>query len=102
MSDGGDNGRMPRVEEAVIDDATLGALVDDLAACATIEEVRIKGGAMERAQGDGTEIRTALDALRSGRARAAQFVYTHKGQRWIDTVLRSEAGWRVVRCESLS
>lgn len=85
---------LPPLDEGVLDDAGLDALLRDISACTQLIEVQVKGGRQERAA--GADLVAARAALRSG-ARGMQVRYRHDGVEWWDTVMRAPAGWRVVR-----
>jgi hypothetical protein len=84
------NPTLPPLHRAALDATTAEALFDDLAALTTIEVVRIKGavGACTLAE--------ARDALEAG-ARGVQVRYRWGGESWLDTILRTPAGLRIVR-----
>lgn len=85
----------PRLQQGALDPATLDALFADLAQCTQIDEVQIKGAA------DGRAVRLAgLDAARAALAtgaRGVQIRYRWDGSAWLDTILRTPAGVRLVR-----
>jgi len=84
------------VYEGDLDEAQLGALVDDLTACAQVDEVRIKGGATSYSA-ESPGLSDAVSALREGRVRAVQILYRHNGQGWCDTLVGRGATTRLVR-----
>lgn len=86
---------LPPVEEGLLNAAGVRALLDDVEACTTLLEVRLKGARQERA---GTaDLAAARQALLLGQARGVQLRYRHDGGTWCDTLLATPAGWRVIR-----
>jgi len=93
---------IPPLYEAVLDDRALGALVDDLLAVATLLGVSTKGAGARLAAGetDGRpreQLVRAIGALRERAIAGVQVRYRHEGREWWDTLLRVEAGVRLVR-----
>lgn len=85
---------LPDLDDGLLDDAGLDALITDLAALAEELSVRAKVSLGHSAP---DTLSDAVAALRNGTARAMQVSYRYRGQAWIDTVMRAPAGWRVVR-----
>lgn len=85
---------LPDLDDGLLDDAGLDALITDLSALAEELSVRAKGSLGHSAPGT---LPDAVAALRDGTARAMQVSYRYRGQIWIDTVMRAPKGWRVVR-----
>ncbi|HRI06322.1 MAG TPA: hypothetical protein PKW35_00825 [Nannocystaceae bacterium] len=84
--------------ESTLDDRGLSALVDDLRACAEVLGVREKGGAAQTSElSDGAGLAEAAERLRRGLLRGLQVEYTYQGRRWIDTILRGDGSFRVIR-----
>jgi len=86
----------PPMHEGLLDDRTVLALLDDLAAEAQILEILTKGGPQLRAAG-AARLDEAFDALVDGSVRGVQVRYRHDGQEWWDTLLRAPGGFRLVR-----
>ncbi|MGH1342546.1 MAG: hypothetical protein ACRBN8_13380 [Nannocystales bacterium] len=84
------------VYEGDLDEAQLSALVDDLADCAQIDEVRVKGGATSYSS-ESPGLADAVTALREGRVRGVQILYRHDGKGWCDTLVARGAATRLVR-----
>lgn len=97
MSAAGDDAPWPTVHEAELDDATLDALVGDIARETRVLAVMVKGGATALAEGGGVTLEEAVAMLRAGHVRAVQARYEHRGQTWSDTLLRGATGVRIVR-----
>lgn len=89
------SGPMPQLQQADLDPATLDALFADLAQCAQIDEVLVKGAADGRA-GRLAGLEQARAALAAG-ARAVQIRYRWQGATWLDTLMRTPQGVRIVR-----
>lgn len=90
----------PQVElyQADLDDATYGALLDDLAALSRPLVVSVKRAAQGYVEEDaGLTLARARELLEAGAVRALQVRYEHEGGIWIDTVLRTPLGARLVR-----
>ncbi len=85
---------LPTLTSADLDPATLEALFADLEALADIEEVQIKGASATRA--GLTDLAEARRALAYG-AHGVQIRYRWEGQGWLDTLLRTPGGLRLVR-----
>ena len=92
---------VPPLYEAVLDDRALGALVDDLLAVASLLGVSIKGAARllagESAGRPQDQLVRAVTALRERAIMGVQVRYRHEGREWWDTLLRVDAGIRLVR-----
>ncbi|MBI5514055.1 MAG: hypothetical protein HY909_09830 [Deltaproteobacteria bacterium] len=88
---------LPTLEEAVLDESTLGALFTDLSALCAVHEVRLKGAPTAHSQEGAVTVDRALALLKTRAVRCAQVLYTHRGERWTDTVLALPEGWRLVR-----
>ena len=95
------NPELPELAQGMLDAAGLEALFRDLAACAIVEELQVKGGAQAYATGAGT-LEGAWAALEHGGARGVQLRYRFQGQDWVDTILRAGNGWRLVRARAPS
>lgn len=85
---------LPDIEDGQLDDAGLNALITDITSLASSIEVRCKGAGEHSAPASLSE---AVSSLRAGVIAAVQVSYVHRGQRWIDTVMRAPQGWRIVR-----
>lgn len=84
----------PRLTTADLDPATLDALFSDLTGLTEIDEVLVKGAATAYAGRSGlAEARRAL----AGGARGIQIRYRWEGEAWLDTLLRTPLGIRLVR-----
>ena len=83
---------LPDVEQSDLDRQTVIDLVAQIATCEVLE-VRSKG----HGRAVVSDIDSALDDLLSGRSRGLQLVYRHDGETWMDTVMSTAGGYRVVR-----
>lgn len=89
---------LPAVYREHLDRETFERLISDLEVAATIHEVRLKAGAELMANDDTIDLWTGADAVRTGRASALQIRYTHGGQVWSDTIMRTTGeGYVIVR-----
>lgn len=86
----------PDVWEAHLDPFGLRELFDDLGRDATILGVRLKGGPRDLAT-ESQGLASAFDALSSLLVRGAQIEYRFDGEDWVDTVMPTTSGFRVVR-----
>ncbi len=84
------------VYEGDLDEAKLSALIDDLPACAQVDEVRVKGRARSYSS-ESPGLADAIKALREGRVRGVQIIYRHNGQGWCDTLVGRGPVTRLVR-----
>jgi len=90
---------MSPLTTADLDPATLAALFADLEELTEIDEVLIKGTASSHAGVAGlAQARLALD---SG-ARAIQIRYRWAGKAWLDTLMQTPNGIRLVRSPVVS
>ena len=85
---------MNQLTSADLDPATIEALFADLTALAEIDEVLIKGTATTYAGQAG--LAEARRALANG-ARGIQISYRWEGTAWLDTLMRTPDGVRLVR-----
>lgn len=88
------------LQDAIIDDRTLGQLLFDLHACATVLEVRVKGAPTDYASSASQQLDAAVADLRAGRVLGVQIRYRHGASEWCDTLLRVSGGIRIVRMQS--
>lgn len=90
---------MSPLTTADLDPSTLAALFADLEALTEIDEVLIKGATTSHAGVAG--LAQARLALEHG-ARAIQIRYRWAGQAWLDTLMRTPDGVRLVRSPVVS
>ena len=88
---------LPDVYQADLDEEAYHALLADLASLDALE-VAVKHTAQQRSEeGRAWTLAEARAALDEGRVRALQVRYAHEGQVWIDTLVRTPSGVRLVR-----
>ncbi len=88
---------LPDLHEGWLDDETIRRVLDDLAACAEVLEVRLKAAAERHADAAPLSLDRARAAFLDGHARGLQVHYRFGGDEWTDTLLRSGQGVRLVR-----
>lgn len=88
---------IPELHIATLDDATLDQLLFDVAHAATSVEVRLKGGPTALAWGASPSLAEARVTLQRGEASAMQLRYAFRGKTWVDTLMRTPEGIRLVR-----
>lgn len=88
---------LPELNVGTLDGETLERLLQDLAACAEVLEVQVKGSAEAHAQGGGLGLIEAGRLLIEGRARGVQVRYLFEEALWCDTLIAGPAGVRLVR-----
>lgn len=84
----------PDLYQGDLDRAQLEALFADLAACAQLQHIRVRGG---DAKPDAPTLEGTRDQLLAGTINAAQLLYAFDGEGWCDTVMAVEGGYRLVR-----
>lgn len=86
---------LPDLHQATLSDDELAALLRDLAACAEVLSIRVRGAppgsAPTLALGD------VQSSLASGAAAAVQITYRFDGATWIDTLTGGDGATRLVR-----
>lgn len=87
----------PPLCDAVLDAATVDQLFADLAGCTEVIEVLLKGAATARAGDERPSLAAAREPFVSGQVRAVQVRYRHAGDEWIDTLMHTPRGVRLVR-----
>lgn len=88
---------LPELREGDLDEAGLRALFRDLAAATQIDDVRCKRGPEERAETSRISADDALVRLLEARVRGVQIRYRYKDEAWVDTILATTRGYRIVR-----
>lgn len=87
---------LPELQDAMLDDTSLGLLLSDLSEHAEVLEIRTKGGATATAE-QVSDLTSAASLLKAGAVRAIQLTYVFDGEVWTDTLMRTPAGVRLVR-----
>lgn len=90
------------VQEAVLDDATLRQLFFDLSQLAEVLEVRLKAAERAYATHSVPTLEAARQAVSTREALAVQLRYRYGNAEWIDTLVRVETGFRLVRVQAPS
>ncbi len=88
---------LPPLHEGELDAEGLRAFERDLRACAEVGEIRIRSGRGARAATACPTLEDAMTALRNGTAAAVQIRYRHGPATWLDTVMRAEGTFRIIR-----
>lgn len=89
--------QLPALSEALLDPAILDQLLADIASCAQLLEVVVKGGSQRRASGARADLEEARRLLAGGEIRGLQLRYRFEGVEWWDTLMRAPEGIRLVR-----
>jgi len=90
---------LPSMQDALLDEQTLAALVRDLNECATVTEVLIKGSAPADTAAHSVQLDDAVLRLVNGTVRGVQVRYTFEGESWCDTLMQTPQGIRLVRVQ---
>ena len=90
-----DNGPTPELFEGDLDDARLRELFTDLASCAEIRHIRMRGS--DAATTPTPTLDEARDLLLADRVKAVQIVYRFEDGEWCDTLMRRDDAVRLVR-----
>ena len=94
---------LPEMVPALLSRAEVEGLFTDLAFDTTVVGILLRAPDSEPAgvSGAAPNLRVARDALLSGRASGMQLRYLHEGTEWCDTLIRTDAGFRVVRVRKI-
>jgi len=91
---------LPPMQDALLDEQTLAALVRDLNECAEIDDVMLKG---DNRFVPGAQQNVSLDEavlkLHSGEVHGVQVRYRFEGRSWCDTLMSTGDGVRLIRIE---
>ena len=85
---------LAELTQAVLDPATLRALVTDLTTLTTILAVTTKGAEQHHGKAAAMSVGQAVESLTRGELRGVQIHYCWQGQEWLDTC---GDGIRIVR-----
>lgn len=88
---------LPELHDAILDAASVDELFTYVASEGREVEVRVKGGAEARSSDEPLTLAEARDALLRGHAVGVQLRYMRRGELWCDTLMRTDAGTRLVR-----
>jgi hypothetical protein len=89
--------RLPDLNEAILDAATLERLFRDLEVCTRITEIIPKFAERQMVTEQTLSLEQARQLLLEGRARGIQIRYHYDGADWWDTLMRTPQGIRLVR-----
>jgi hypothetical protein len=92
---------LPNVHHTAIDEGTLDALLNDIAAFGREIEVSCKQHTYTHAANGYMSLVDAFSALRKKSIQAVQVRYTHEQGRWCDTFVQSVDGWTLTRINLL-
>jgi hypothetical protein len=88
---------LPDLHTANLDAGTLDALFNDIEALGSGVEVRVKGAAGDYAADAVVALREAERRFKNREVSAIQLRYRWSDESWVDTVLHTPQGARVVR-----
>lgn len=88
---------LPTLYEAQLDAAQVKDLFTDLEHGAQIHEVRTKHGGTTRSKLGAADLPSLSAQLWGSERQSLQIIYTHKGRTWIDTLMRTTEGVKLVR-----
>jgi hypothetical protein len=97
MSESAESIALPDLQSSTLDAETLDQLFFDLAKLAEVLDVRLKAAATARANAAAASLEDARLALVQGQTLAAQVRYRFQGVEWIDTLMKTADGVRLVR-----
>ena len=87
------------LHQGTLDPQRLAELFSDLALCADVTGILLKGGALLHAGEAPVTLAEARARLESGTVHGVQIRYRFEGRAWCDTLLRGQGGVRVVRMD---
>lgn len=90
---------IPALYEAELDAEQVRDLFTDLEHAAQIHEVRVKSGGTLRSTPTVPDLAALSVQLWSGSNQSLQIIYTHKQRTWIDTLMRTATGAKLVRMQ---
>jgi hypothetical protein len=90
---------LPPLQEAMLDDTTLNQLFFDVAHAAELVSISLKGASTAHASesADPRVLDVAQRLLIEGGLLGVQLRYRYQGSSWLDTLLRTPGGVRLVR-----
>lgn len=90
---------MLEMREGLLDVAQVEQLFSDLDSCTRILAILEKGGQQAHAKSNNSNLEAARDRFLNREVLAVQIRYHYDNAEWIDTILHTTAGIRVVRCQ---
>jgi hypothetical protein len=96
----GEGPPVPPMWKADLDAPALAQLFADLASAAEVLSVQGKGDPRRFAAAEPLTLQAARDRLDAGELAGVQIRYRYDGETWADTLLRTPAGFRLVRCRT--
>ena len=90
---------LPLLHQGILDEATVHAWIDDLSLLTQIQEVQVKSAGNSYGESSPLPIGIAGRRLLQGELRAVQVRYQWQGQEWLDTLMKVDTGFRMVRME---
>ncbi len=94
-----DDLELPPLQMAELDAATLQALFTDVELLGEELEVTLKHGTERYVTPEATALAEAHRALVSGEVLGVQLRYGHGGKTYLDTLMRTQSGYRLVRIQ---
>ncbi len=88
---------LPTINEAILDANTLSQLFEDVSRCTHLIEVIVKRGPRSQTPDATHTLDEARQMLEEGAAMGIQLRYSYDGAQWWDTLIRTQAGIRIVR-----
>ena len=92
-----DDSKLPDLNEAILDAATIEQLFRDLEACTQITEIIPKFAERRMVTEQTLSLEQARQLLLGGQARGIQIRYRYDGADWWDTLMQTPQGIRLVR-----
>lgn len=88
---------LPSINEAILDANTLGQLFEDVSRCTHLIEVIVKRDPRSQTPDATYTLDEARQMLEEGAAMGIQLRYSYDDAQWWDTLIRTQAGIRIVR-----
>lgn len=88
---------LPELNEAILDTDTLNQLFEDISRCTHLIEVIVKQGPRSQTPDATHTLDDAKKMLEDGSVMGVQLRYSYDDGQWWDTLIRTQAGVRIVR-----
>lgn len=88
---------LPDLQDAVLPAGVLASLLNDIDQCSELLEVRVKARAYAHSSASAVHLDDVPSHLQAGHA--VQLRYRHNGSQWLDTLIPSDGGVRLVRIQ---